>query len=141
VRRPEMHAELSQGERELIHWSRVSRIATTDDQGGPHVVPISHVLDGDLILFATDEESAKVRNLRTNPRVAISFDEYSEDWSNLRGVMVLGAARVLDHGPEWDRVRGLLYGKYLQYESSSPIRLGRTVIVEVEIEGISDSGL
>jgi PPOX class probable F420-dependent enzyme len=137
-----MHVELTEREREFIRWARVARLATVDATGKPHVVPISPVLDGDLILFATDEESAKVRNLRANPRVALGVDEYSEDWrTGLRGVMVRGTARVLDHGPEWDRVRGLLYEKYRQYEPVAPIHPGRSVIVEVEIEEISDGGL
>ena len=120
----------------------MARLATVGTDGMPHVVPVSPVLDGDLILFATDEESAKVRNLRANPRVALGIDEYSEDWRNgLRGLMVRGAARLLDHGPEWDRVRALLYEKYRQYEPVAPIHSGRSVIVEVEIEEISDGGL
>jgi nitroimidazol reductase NimA-like FMN-containing flavoprotein (pyridoxamine 5'-phosphate oxidase superfamily) len=106
------------------------------------VVPIGPVLDGELILFATDEESAKVRNLRSNPRVALTVDDYSEDWrSGLRGVMVRGTARVLDQGPGWDRVRALLYEKYRQYETTAPIHPGQSVIVEVEIQEVSDSGL
>jgi predicted pyridoxine 5'-phosphate oxidase superfamily flavin-nucleotide-binding protein len=62
-----MHVELAEREREFIRWARVARLATVDRSGRPHVVPVSPVLDGDLILFATDEESAKVRNLRANP--------------------------------------------------------------------------
>lgn len=136
-----MHVQLSDGERELVRWARVARLGTVESGGRPHVVPISPVLDGDLILFATDEESAKVRNLRANPRVSLVFDDYLEDWTALRAVMIRGTARVLDHGPEWDRVRTLLYRKFEQYEPSSPIEPGRSVIVEIEIEEISDSGL
>ncbi len=136
-----MHVELSDGERAFIRWARVARMATVAPDGRPHVVPISPVLDGDLILLATDEESAKVANIRANPRVALVFDDYVEDWSALRGVMIRGVARVLDHGPEWNRVRDLLYAKYLQYEPSAPIEPGRSVMVEIEIQEISDSGL
>jgi PPOX class probable F420-dependent enzyme len=137
-----MHVELTEAERELVRWARVARIATVDADGRPHVVPVSPVLHGDVVLFATDEESAKVRNLRRNPHVAMMFDEYSEDWKNaLRGVMVRGTARVLDHGPEWDAARDMLYRKYEQYEEVSPIEPGRSVIVEIQIESITDGGV
>ncbi len=135
-----MHVELTSAEREIVRWARVARLATVGDDGRPHVVPVSPVLDGDLLLFATDEESAKVRNLRRNPHVTLVFDDYVEDWSRLRAVMIRGTARVLDHGPEWNRVRSLLYGKFQQYQAVAPIEPGRTVIVEVEIESISESG-
>ena len=135
-----MHVELTAGEREVVRWARVGRLATIGEDNGPHVVPVSPVLDGDLLLFATDEESVKVRNLRRNPHVALVFDDYLEDWGRLRTIMVRGPARVLDHGPEWVRVRDLLYRKFAQYEELSPIEPGRSVIVEVEIEGVSESG-
>jgi nitroimidazol reductase NimA-like FMN-containing flavoprotein (pyridoxamine 5'-phosphate oxidase superfamily) len=137
-----MHVELTDREREFVGWARVAHLATIDGRGRPHVVPICPVLDAEQILFATDEESAKVRNLRVNPHVALSFDDYSEDWRvGLRGILVRGSARVLDHGPEWVRVRGLLYGKFGQYEPTAAIEPGRTVIVEVAIEEVSDGGL
>jgi PPOX class probable F420-dependent enzyme len=135
-----MHVELTPGEREIVRWARVARLATIGEGARPHVVPISPVLDGDLLVFATDEESVKVRNLRQNPHVALVFDDYVEDWSRLRTVMLRGSARVLDHGPEWDRARRLLYRKYEQYEPVAPIEPGRTVIVEVEVESVSGSG-
>jgi PPOX class probable F420-dependent enzyme len=135
-----VHVELTSGEREIVRWARVARLATVDADGRPHVVPISPVLDGGLLLFATDEESVKVRNLRRNPHVALVFDDYLEDWGRLRAVMVRGTARVLDHGPEWERVRDLLYAKYVQYLPVAPIEPGRSVIVEVEIESASESG-
>jgi PPOX class probable F420-dependent enzyme len=135
-----VHVELTSGEREIVRWARVARLATVDADGRPHVVPISPVLDGEVLLFATDEESVKVRNLRRNPHVALVFDDYLEDWGRLRAVMVRGTARVLDHGPEWERVRDLLYAKYVQYVPVAPIEPGRSVIVEVEIESVCESG-
>jgi PPOX class probable F420-dependent enzyme len=136
-----VHVELTPGERDIVRLARVARLATVDADGRPHVVPICPVLDGDLILFATDEESVKVRNIRRNPHVALVVDDYLEDWSRLRAVMIRAMARVLDHGPEWDRVRSLLYEKFAQYEPEAPIEAGRTVIVELEIESISESGV
>jgi PPOX class probable F420-dependent enzyme len=135
-----VHVELTARERELVRTARVARLATVGTDGRPHVVPICPVLERDVVLFATDEETAKVRNLRRNPHVALVFDDYLEDWSRLRSVMIRGTARVLDHGGEWERVRGLLYAKFTQYEPAAPIEPGRTVIVEVEIESISESG-
>jgi len=135
-----MHVELTPGEREIVRWARAGRLATIDEDGRPHVVPVSPVLEEDQLLFASDEESAKVRNIRRNPHVAIVFDDYLEDWGRLRPIMIRGTARVLDHGPEWERVRGLLYRKFAQYPELSPIEPGSSVIVEVEIEAISESG-
>jgi nitroimidazol reductase NimA-like FMN-containing flavoprotein (pyridoxamine 5'-phosphate oxidase superfamily) len=135
-----MHVELTPGEREIVRWARVARLATVAEDGRPRVVPVSPVLDGDRLLFATDEESVKVRNIRQNLHVALVFDDYLEDWSRLKAVMVCGTRRVVDHGPEWERIRELLYRKFAQYEPAAPIAPGRSVIVEVDIESVTESG-
>jgi len=105
------------GEADFVARQRVGYLATVYADGRPHVVPISPVLDLDRLVFATERETQKVRNLEGNPFVAIGFDEYDEDWSKLRQVVVHGEAYVIDSGFEFDRDRTLLYEKYPQYEA------------------------
>jgi hypothetical protein len=104
------------------------------------VVPISPVLDLDRLVFATETNTVKVRNIRRNPTVAVAFDEYHEDWSLLKQVLLSGGAYFIESGPEFARDRALLYEKYPQYEGSSPIEEGESVIVEIEVEGASTWG-
>ena len=42
-------------------------------------------------------------------QAAATVDVYSDAWKHLRGVMVQGTARVIDGGPEFRRIRKLLY--------------------------------
>jgi len=119
------------GEADFVARQRVGYLATVYADGRPHVVPISPVLDLDRLVFATERETQKVRNLEGNPFVAIGFDEYDEDWSKLRQVVVHGEAYVIDSGFEFDRDRTLLYEKYPQYEAEAPITEGASIIVEV----------
>jgi PPOX class probable F420-dependent enzyme len=125
----------------LVARQRVAHLATVTAAGTPHVVPISPVLDDKNVIFATDADTQKVRNLRGDPHVSICFDEYTEDWSELRQVIVYGRAVVVDSGPEFDRDRGLLYDKFDQYEAEAPVEEGSSVIVEVSIDRASTMGL
>ncbi|HEX9122187.1 MAG TPA: pyridoxamine 5'-phosphate oxidase family protein [Actinomycetota bacterium] len=134
-----MRSTLTEAEREFVRWSRVARVATLGP-GGPHVVPISPVLDGDAIVFATEEATAKVRNVRSDSRVSLVFDDYVEEWNALRQVIVSGTARVVEPGPEWERGRSLLYAKYLQYEPLATIGEADTVMVHVSIDRVVSSG-
>ncbi len=103
--------------------SRVARLATLDDTGHPHVVPVCYATDGRAYYSAIDakpkrrpaDRLRRVRNIRTNPRVALLFDHYEEDWRQLRWVLVQGQAELLSTGPEWEAARGLLEAKYPQY--------------------------
>jgi nitroimidazol reductase NimA-like FMN-containing flavoprotein (pyridoxamine 5'-phosphate oxidase superfamily) len=131
---------LSGSETEFVAAARVCHLATTRTDGTPHVVPISTVLDLDRLVFATEIGTVKVRNIHANPFVAICFDQYDEDWALLKQVLLYGAPYFIETGMEFDRDRTLLYEKYPQYESSSPIDEGTSVIVEVEIERASTWG-
>ena len=53
------------------------------------------------------------------------FDEYHEDWSQLKQVIAHGEAYVVDAGFEFARDRALLYEKFPQYESEAPIEEDR----------------
>ncbi len=115
----------------LLTWSRVSRVATANASGVPHLVPVSHVLVDDKLFFASDANARKVRNLKANPRVAVTVDIYSDDWSNLKGVMVQGTTRFIDKGPRFRKLRKLLYEKYPQYPGEAALHEKEVVIVEV----------
>lgn len=107
----------------LASTSRVARLATLDDRGHPHLVPVCYATDGRAYYSAIDakpkrtppDRLKRVRNIRANPRVALLIDHYEEDWSNLRYVMVQGRAELISEGPEWEAARGLLRAKYPQY--------------------------
>ena len=120
---------------------RVAHLATFSEETGPHVVPISPVLDLDRLLFATEPDTAKVRNIVGNSSVSLGFDTYDEDWSQLRAAVVFGEAYVIESGPEWERGRNLLYEKFPQYPVDAPIEPGSTVIVEVRPDRVVTWGL
>jgi PPOX class probable F420-dependent enzyme len=124
----------------MLRHARVARLATIGEDGWPHVVPVSPVLDGGRLLFAA-EETVKLRNLRADPRVAVVVDDYLEDWNALRRVLVRGTARVIEDGAEWERARELLYEKFRQYEPQAEIVSGSTSVVEISIERVSVTGV
>ncbi len=136
-----MNEAFTRAEATFVAEERVCYLATTYPDGSPHVVPISTYLDLDRIVFASEADTQKIRNVQGNPVVAICFDEYSEDWSKLRQVIVLGEALVLDGGFEFERARTLLYEKFTQYEAEAPIEEGSSVIVQVRVDRVVSWGI
>ena len=106
--------------------ARVARLATTDPDGRPHLVPIVFVLDGDTLYSAVDRKPKRSRvlrrieNARERPDVTSLVDHYDEDWSLLWWIRLRGLARVLDEGDERVRALVLLAGKYPQYLAEPP---------------------
>jgi len=106
--------------------ARVAHLATADSDGRPHVVPVVFALDGDTIYFAVDQkpkqtrELKRLRNIATNPSVAMLVDHYEDDWNALWWVRADGSARVLDPGPESERAIELLVQRHAQYRAQPP---------------------
>jgi len=134
-----VRTSLSEAEASFVRWERVARFATVDSDGAPHVVPVCPALDGDAIVFAS-EATVKLQHLRLDPRCAVVFDSYVEDWNLNRQVQVLGAATIVAEGAAWERGKALLDEKFRQYQPLYPIVAGQTSIVRVEIERVTSEG-
>ena len=125
-----MRVKLTKKERDFVDSLRVARLATVGAKGQTHNVPICPLLDRERIYVGSETGARKVRNLEANPRVAIVFDEYTEAWAYLRGIMIQGEARVVKPS-EFRRLRKKMYAKYLRYESMAPLGARDSVILEI----------
>ena len=114
----------------LVALERVCRVATAGRTGIPHVVPVVHVLADGKLYFASESDAKKVQNLRASPRIAVSVDLYSEEWENLKGVMIQGTVALIERGPRFRKIRRLLYEKFPQYPDDAGLEEG-DVIVEI----------
>lgn len=122
---------LKKVEREFVAYQRVCRVATVSRDGRPHNVPVCPILEGDRIYFASAADGVKVQNVRATGQVALAYDEYTEAWPGLKGILIWGTGRVVEAGPSFRRVRKLLYRRFPQYESHAPLEEKQSVILEV----------
>ena len=117
--------ELSPAQDHFLRSARSGHLATADAKGQPHVIPVCYVFDGEAIYSVLDakpkstslRQLRRVRNILANPQVSLVVDDYDEDWSRLRYVLVLGAAALLQEGEEWARAIAMLRQKYPQYRN------------------------
>ncbi|HXV56626.1 MAG TPA: TIGR03668 family PPOX class F420-dependent oxidoreductase [Gaiellaceae bacterium] len=106
--------------------ARVARLATTDPDGRPHLVPIVFAVDGETLYSGVDRKPKRSRrlrrieNARERPDVTVLVDHYAEDWTRLWWIRLRGRARVLDEGKERDHALALLQEKYPQYALEPP---------------------
>ena len=115
--------------------ARVARLATTDHQGNPHLVPICFAVDetsgtiysGVDAKPKTTPDLKRLRNIERNPNVTLLVDHYDDDWTEVWWVRVDGTATVRDTD---DEAVALLTAKYSQY-AEAPDDLGRIVVVDV----------
>ena len=121
---------------EFITRARVGRLATADATGQPLVLPICYAFDGRVLYSAVDakpkrraaDDLTRVRNIRENAKVSLVIDEYDEDWSRLRWVILQGLADVVTTGEDFAAAAELLLSKYPQYRAMGLSRERGTMI-------------
>ena len=104
--------------------ARIGHLATADESGAPHVIPVCFVLDGDAIYSVLDQKPKRtslnrlrrVRNIVANSQIALVVDHYEEAWDRLWYILIRGRAELLVDGEERVRAIGLLRQKYDQYQ-------------------------
>jgi PPOX class probable F420-dependent enzyme len=115
----------------------LARLATADQEGRPHLVPLVFAVDGDRIVSAVDfkpKRSTALRrlaNLAADPRACLLVDHYADDWTALWWARADGRGEVWE--PDQPAARAavdLLVAKYPQYQAQRPA--GPVVIVTVE---------
>ena len=93
-----------------------------------NVVPICFVLEAGIIYTAIDAKPKRVearrlrrvRNITENPKVALVFDRYVEDWGRIGYVMVTGQGTLVNDEDERSMAEVSLREKYSQYSEMLP---------------------
>ena len=94
--------------------------------GAPHIVPVTFAVDGDTIYSAVDAKPkttvrlARLRNITSEPRVAMLADHYGADWDRLWWARADGAATILAGAAEMAAPLALLARRYPQYRAAPP---------------------
>jgi len=124
--------------RALFDGANFAHVATSMRDGAPHVTVLWAGLEGERVLFCKEGGSVTIRNLRRDPRIAISVtnadDPYEE--AHVRGRVV--DFRGYEDAVDW--IRDIA----IQYTGSPYPKLPEDVViavVEIERAGYSIGGV
>ena len=132
-------------ERKFVEANRVARLATVDEEGSPHVVPVCFVCIDNVIYITIDEKPKtkdpktlkRIRNIKANPKVALIVDKYDEDWTRLAWVLVRGCADILENCGEQSSAQGSLRRRYPQLNK---MILKRMPVIAIRIVKVTSWG-
>ena len=136
---------LSARERDFVDGRRIGHLATADRSAVPQVVPVCFGLAEDRLYITIDQKPKqardrplkRLRNIAENPRVAIVFDRYDEDWRRLAWVMLHGQAEILTAGSEHGRAQSLLRSRYPQLGA---MQIEELPVIAMRIERVASWG-
>ena len=93
--------------RELVERGPLAHLATVNRDGSPQVTVIWIGIDGEHLVSGHMNESVKVRNVRRDPRVVLSFDAPRTPGTFLAEHVVLRARAEVEEGGAWPLLNAL----------------------------------
>jgi len=92
-------ASIPQSVRDLLATGPFGHLVTIDPDGTPHVTLTWAGFEGDELVYATFPDQHKIRSMRRDPRVTISFQAKENTGTGLHPYAVIsGRARVSEGG-------------------------------------------
>jgi PPOX class probable F420-dependent enzyme len=112
---------------ELLQGRNMAHVATLMKDGAPHVSPVWIAVEGDRLAIFSTEAHLKIRNLRRDPRIAISV---ADEHSPYRSVVIRG--RVVEElgGDEAIAIMDRMSNRYVGQDF--PVRSAIAMLVEPE---------
>jgi len=90
---------LPESAKEFIRSGAYAHVVTLDENGGPYVTMAWTKVDDDDLLIGTLHDQRKLRNLRREPRVVISYEgTETNEWGLRHYLVVTGRATVTEGG-------------------------------------------
>ena len=134
--------QLSDGAVEAILERWPMAVLTTIGEHGPHAVPIVFARSEGALWSPIDAkpkrggELARLRNVRRDPRVALLWTHYDDDWEHLWWLRADGAAGIRGaREAHSEPALAALRRKYPQYERTELIGPG-ALLLRIEITAL-----
>jgi len=94
-----MIEQLSAAAIELLDSATVATVATLDADGSPHLSAAWVGVEDGEIVFGTLDDQRKLRNVRRDPRIALTVQsDRINDWGLREYLVITGTARITQGG-------------------------------------------
>lgn len=101
--------KFTEKEKKFLESIEEARFATTS-KSVPHVKPVSFIFQDGSFYVATDYTTITYKNVKKNPRAAISVDIYKI--GGHRAVLAQGDVEIIEKGPEFKKIYDKFFEKF-----------------------------
>jgi PPOX class probable F420-dependent enzyme len=134
-------ATLPESARALLSGAPLAHVVTINRSGTPQVSGTWVSLDGDALVIASLYENRKVKNLRRDPRVVISFESPGKNAMGLTEYLVIHGRATVEEGgaPEILQAQARVYmGPDVKFPPADNPPPG--FVIRVQVERVSGVG-
>ncbi|MDJ0767915.1 MAG: PPOX class F420-dependent oxidoreductase [Ilumatobacter sp.] len=125
----------------LLGSDAVAHVWTRNPDGSPQVSVVWFIAHGDEILFGTDANSQKARNLARDPHIVLSVEDTERNERGFQQHMIIRGTAAIEPGPAPQLMDDMAM-KYLGL-SRHPLALRDSptaVVVRVTVDRVSGEG-
>jgi PPOX class probable F420-dependent enzyme len=125
----------------LLGSDALAHVVTINADGTPQVSVVWCGVREDRVLFCTEESTAKVRNIRRDPRVVLSIEDESRNLAGTQQHLLLWGRAYVIGGADRDLCDEL--GRVYVGRADHPLNLGDSetaVTVAVSVERLGGNG-
>lgn len=105
----------------LLSMRLIANLATLDQDGGIHLLPMWFLRVSNDICIPTSSHTHKYRNLRARPSASVMID-VSRAGLDLKGVLIRGRVELI-YGEEARQINGSIHLKYVTPEGLSDAKV------------------
>ena len=99
----------SSNEKKFLQSIEEARFATIG-KSLPHVKPVSFVFEDNSFYIATDYKTVTYKNVKQNPKAAISVDIYKP--GGHKAVLAQGQIKIIEKGAEFKKIYDVFFKKF-----------------------------
>ncbi|MEM2786053.1 MAG: pyridoxamine 5'-phosphate oxidase family protein [Candidatus Nitrosotenuis sp.] len=96
-------------EKKFLAHMEEARFATVN-KDMPHVKPVSFIFADDAFFIATDYKTRTWKNIKKNPKAAITVDVYKP--GGHKAVLAQGKVKAIENGPEFQKIYEKFFNKF-----------------------------
>jgi len=118
---------------DFIKTQKVLRLATIDQKGTPHIVPVWYLYSAKKFYIGTNTRTEKVKNIKKNKRVSLCIDIGIQS-PDIFGVLGQGSAKlILDENKVLKLAKRILlrYFRSLENKSAKELLDDTDCIIEI----------
>jgi nitroimidazol reductase NimA-like FMN-containing flavoprotein (pyridoxamine 5'-phosphate oxidase superfamily) len=125
---------------DLLSMTLIANLATMDENGGIHLLPMWFLRMSNEICIPTSHHTHKYRNLRARPHASVMID-ISKAGLNLKGVLIRGQVDLVE-GEEAQRINRCIHLKYVTLDAlkdpsvASYLSKGDDVTVKIHMDSL-----
>jgi nitroimidazol reductase NimA-like FMN-containing flavoprotein (pyridoxamine 5'-phosphate oxidase superfamily) len=116
-------------EEKFLLENEVCRAATSHNDI-PHVTPVSYIYENNWLVIATDYDTKKYKNLKTNKNIALAVDVYNSSVEN-KAVVIQGTSHIIERGEEFKKLYQKFHKKF-EWVRNDPWKEGEAPFIKVK---------